>query len=68
MGNQIKGPSLKKDQKILMEFNIPLQPEAKTLEIFYHAVKKEKNRDIQKLYYTILFQMIGKDKIEELLI
>ena len=63
VGNQIKGPSLKKDKEILTEHKIPLQPEAKTLELFRYAVKAETNTDIKKLYHTMLYQVISVDAI-----
>lgn len=62
VGKQIKEFSLTTDQQILTENSIPLQSEPNTLEIFYHAAKKETNSDVQKLYYDMLYQVANVEK------
>lgn len=62
-GNRIESLSFEKDRRLLSEHKIPLQPEAMTLSILYYAAKKEKDSEMQKLYYYMLYQVTGNSEI-----
>lgn len=60
--------TLEEDKKLLLEHDIPLRPEAETLALCYHAAKEEKDSEIQKLYFSMLYQVTGDVEIEKILI